>query len=116
MSEIAVLGAGIMGHGIALVFALGGHAVRLTDSRAETLAKAPALMASALKTLREAGEVDGSWTAEKLGAAKLGTTLVLHVPRSDRKAPISSEGLQLVPGAAGILIDGRSSEIGPDEH
>ena len=53
MSEIAVLGAGIMGHGIALVFALGGHAVRLTDSRAETLAKAPALMASALETLRE---------------------------------------------------------------
>ena len=37
MSEIAVLGAGIMGHGIALVFALGGHAVRLTDSGAETL-------------------------------------------------------------------------------
>ena len=69
MSEIAVLGAGIMGHGIALVFALGGHAVRLTDSRAETLAKAPALMASALETLREAGEVDGSWTAEKLGGA-----------------------------------------------
>ena len=69
MSEIAVLGAGIMGHGIALVFGLGGHAVRLTDSRAETLAKAPALMASALETLREAGEVDGSWTAEKLGAA-----------------------------------------------
>src|SRR5829696_4795183 len=69
MSEIAVLGAGIMGHGIALVFALGGHAVRLTDSQAETLAKAPALMASALTTLREAGEVDGSWTAEKLGAA-----------------------------------------------
>ena len=69
MSEIAVLGAGIMGHGIALVFALGGHAVRLTDSGAETLAKAPALMASALKTLREAGEVDGSWSAEKLGGA-----------------------------------------------
>jgi 3-hydroxybutyryl-CoA dehydrogenase len=69
MSEIAVLGAGIMGHGIALVFGLGGHAVRLSDSRAETLAKAPALMASALETLREAGEVDGSWTAEKLGAA-----------------------------------------------
>src|SRR3954447_22304559 len=69
MSEIAVLGAGIMGHGIALVFGLGGHAVRLTDSRAETLAKAPALMASALTTLRGAGEIDGSWTAEKLGAA-----------------------------------------------
>ncbi len=69
MADIAVLGAGIMGHGIALVFALGGHKVRLTDSRAETLAKAPELMASALDTLREAGEVDASWTAEKLGQA-----------------------------------------------
>jgi 3-hydroxybutyryl-CoA dehydrogenase len=69
MTEIAVLGAGIMGHGIALVFGLGGHKVRLTDSRPETLAKAPALMASALETLREAGEVDASWTAEKLAAA-----------------------------------------------
>jgi 3-hydroxybutyryl-CoA dehydrogenase len=67
MADIAVLGAGIMGHGIALVFALGGHKVRLTDSRAETLEKAPSLMASALDTLREAGEVDGSWPAEKLG-------------------------------------------------
>ena len=42
MTEIAVLGAGIMGHGIALVFGLGGHKVRLTDSRPETLAKAAA--------------------------------------------------------------------------
>ena len=41
MSEIAVLGAGIMGHGIALVFGLAGHAVRLTDSGAEKPAKAP---------------------------------------------------------------------------
>jgi 3-hydroxybutyryl-CoA dehydrogenase len=69
MAEIAVLGAGIMGHGIALVFALGGHAVRLTDSRADALAKAPGLMEAALETLREAGEIDASWTAEKLRAA-----------------------------------------------
>jgi 3-hydroxybutyryl-CoA dehydrogenase len=33
MSEIAVLGAGIMGHGIALVFGLGGHAVRRQPGR-----------------------------------------------------------------------------------
>jgi 3-hydroxybutyryl-CoA dehydrogenase len=69
MSEIAILGAGIMGHGIALVFALGGHSVRLTDSRAEALAKAPGLMASALETLREAGEADAAWTAERLNEA-----------------------------------------------
>lgn len=30
--QVAVIGAGTMGHGLALVFALGGHPVRLTDS------------------------------------------------------------------------------------
>jgi len=69
MADVAVLGAGIMGHGIALVFALGGHRVRLTDSRAEALDKAPGLMEAALETLREAEEVDASWTAEKLSQA-----------------------------------------------
>ncbi|GJD48408.1 3-hydroxybutyryl-CoA dehydrogenase [Methylobacterium crusticola] len=69
MSEIAVVGAGLMGHGIALVLALGGHAVRLTDSRPETLARVPELMASALDTLREAGAVAAEWTPERLGRA-----------------------------------------------
>jgi 3-hydroxybutyryl-CoA dehydrogenase len=69
MAQVAVLGAGIMGHGIALVFALGGHKVRLTDSRAETLANAPRLMEAALATLAEAGEVDASWTPARLSEA-----------------------------------------------
>jgi 3-hydroxybutyryl-CoA dehydrogenase len=69
MAEIGVLGAGIMGHGIALVFALGGHSVRLTDSRADALERAPGLMESALETLAEAGEVDPSWTPERLAKA-----------------------------------------------
>ena len=61
MTEVAVVGAGLMGHALALVFALGGHSVRLTDSNAETLERAPGLMATALATLAEAGEVDASW-------------------------------------------------------
>jgi 3-hydroxybutyryl-CoA dehydrogenase len=69
MAEIAVVGAGLMGHGIALVLALGGHAVRLTDSRAETLDAVPALMASALATLAEAGAAPDGWTADRLAAA-----------------------------------------------
>ena len=69
MSEIAVLGGGLMGHGIALVLALGGHAVRITDSRPETLDRVPALIAAALETLREADAIDPSWTAERANAA-----------------------------------------------
>jgi len=60
MTEVAVVGAGLMGHALALVFALGGHQVRLTDSNAETLERAPGLMAAALATLTEAGEVDAA--------------------------------------------------------
>ena len=60
MTEVAVVGAGLMGHALALVFALGGHQVRLTDNNPETLERAPGLMATALATLAEAGEVDAS--------------------------------------------------------
>jgi 3-hydroxybutyryl-CoA dehydrogenase len=69
MTEVAVVGAGLMGHALALVFALGGHQVRLTDSNAETLERAPGLMATALATLAEAGEVDGSWNRQRLSQA-----------------------------------------------
>jgi 3-hydroxybutyryl-CoA dehydrogenase len=58
MAEVAVVGAGLMGHALALVFALGGHKVRLTDNNPDTLNRAPGLMATALATLTEAGEAD----------------------------------------------------------
>jgi 3-hydroxybutyryl-CoA dehydrogenase len=55
-----------MGHGIALVLALGGHSVRITDSRKEALDKVPDLMGSALSTLQDAGAVDAGWTRGRL--------------------------------------------------
>jgi len=58
-----------MGHGLALLFALGGHAVRLTDINANTLERAGTLMQSALATLRDAGEASASWTGQRLSAA-----------------------------------------------
>ncbi len=66
--QVAVFGAGTMGHALALVFALGGHNVRLTDSDPTTLARAPALMRTALDTLLEAGEAEG-WTSDRLATA-----------------------------------------------
>jgi len=66
--QVAVFGAGTMGHALALVFAVGGHTVRLTDSDPATLARAPALMRTALDTLTEAGEANG-WTPERLASA-----------------------------------------------
>lgn len=61
MTEVAVIGAGTMGHALALVYALGGHQVRLTDSNPATLARAPVLMNTALDLLVEGGEVDPRW-------------------------------------------------------
>jgi 3-hydroxybutyryl-CoA dehydrogenase len=69
MTEVAVIGAGLMGHALALVFALGGHQVRLTDTDRATLERAPSLMATALATLAEAGEVDASWNRQRLSQA-----------------------------------------------
>ena len=53
---VAVIGAGTMGHALALVHALGGHPVRLYDNDPGALARAPGLMEAALATIREAGE------------------------------------------------------------
>jgi 3-hydroxybutyryl-CoA dehydrogenase len=69
MANVAVIGAGLMGHALALVFALGGHQVRLTDNNPETLQRAPGLMATALATLSAAGEADGTWNKKRLSNA-----------------------------------------------
>jgi 3-hydroxybutyryl-CoA dehydrogenase len=69
MTDVAVVGAGLMGHALALVHALGGHQVRLTDSNPQTLARAPELMATALETLVEGGEADTTWTRQRLAQA-----------------------------------------------
>ena len=69
MTRVAVLGAGTMGHALALVFALGGHQVRLTDNNPETLRRAQALMEKALATLEAAGEAPEGWTSAHLAQA-----------------------------------------------
>lgn len=69
MTTIAVLGAGTMGHALALVFAMGGHRVRLTDTSPEVLARAPGLMRGALATLQEAGEAAEGFDAAALDGA-----------------------------------------------
>src|SRR5436190_1819533 len=85
MTEVAVVGAGLMGHALALVFALGGHSVRLTDSNAETLERAPGLMATALATLSAAGEADGTWNQKRLSKA---VTCIPSLPETVRGAAL----------------------------
>ena len=107
MTEVAVIGAGLMGHALALVYALGGHQVRLTDNKAETLQRAPGLMATALATLVEAGEVDASWDRQRLSrnvncipsmadtvaGAKLVVEAIVERPDAKRTVYAELEGL-----------------------
>ncbi len=120
MTEIAVVGAGLMGHALALVFALGGHQVRLTDSNADTLERAPGLMATALATLAEAGEVDASWDRQRLSHAVRcmpsladtvkGAAVVIEaiVERPDAKRAVY-EQLQALMEPAAILASNTSN-------
>ena len=50
-ANIAVVGAGLMGHGIAQVFALAGHQVTITDSVVGILEAAPPRIATNLRDL-----------------------------------------------------------------
>ena len=51
LPPIAVIGAGLMGHGIALTFARAGHRVNLTDPVADMLSSAPSRIAQSLDLL-----------------------------------------------------------------
>ena len=65
LETTAVIGAGTMGHALALVHALGGCQVALHDSVPEVLARAPDLIRAACATLQEAQTI----TAEEARAA-----------------------------------------------
>jgi len=66
-ANIAVIGAGLMGHGIALTFARAGHAVALHDPAADMLASAPARIGESLALLgADAAEVAAALTRVSL--------------------------------------------------
>jgi 3-hydroxybutyryl-CoA dehydrogenase len=56
-ARIAVIGAGLMGHGIAQVFALAGHDVAITDSFAQNLDTVKSRIAT---NLRDLGDDEGA--------------------------------------------------------
>ncbi|MEO9826028.1 MAG: 3-hydroxyacyl-CoA dehydrogenase family protein [Paracoccaceae bacterium] len=58
MSNVAVIGGGLMGHGIALVMARAGYSVSVTDPSEEALASVPARIAESLKPLGAADEAE----------------------------------------------------------
>jgi 3-hydroxybutyryl-CoA dehydrogenase len=110
MTDIAVIGAGTMGHALALVFALGGHQVRLTDADPATLARAPALMRGAVDTLAEAGEVD----AEAAGRLAQSVRLCASLAETVRGAAIVIEAIVERPDIKRTLYAELDTLMAPD--
>jgi 3-hydroxybutyryl-CoA dehydrogenase len=111
MTDVAVVGAGLMGHALALVFALGGHEVRLTDNNPDTLARAPDLMATALATLAEAGEADASWNRQRLSAA---VRCVPSLAETVKDAALVIEAVVERPDVKRMLYDQLQALMAPD--
>jgi 3-hydroxybutyryl-CoA dehydrogenase len=111
MAEVAVVGAGLMGHALALVFALGGHQVRLTDNNAETLERAPGLMATALATLAEAAEADGTWNRQRLSKA---VRCVPSLADTVRGASLVVEAVVEQPDVKRVLYSQLEAMMEPD--
>jgi len=64
--KVAIIGAGLMGHALALVHALGGCRVRLQDANEEARERAPDLINTALTTLVHGNEIDDDAAADTI--------------------------------------------------
>ena len=75
IKTIGVVGAGLMGHGIAQVFVLKGFKVKLFDNDPKVLKGAPAKIRNNLQTLSELHLVESSEVAQALDHLQLCTSL-----------------------------------------
>lgn len=92
--SVAVIGAGLMGHAIGLVHALGGCRVVLQDNNAGNLAAAPGLVAAALDTLIEAEAADAD-KAEILGRISTEPDLAKAVAEADLVVEAVTENVEI---------------------
>jgi 3-hydroxybutyryl-CoA dehydrogenase len=77
--KVAIIGAGLMGHGLALVFAEGGHDVAVTDAFPETLRTVKTRIAETLKFLdSDETAVERVTPLASLEAAVAGADFVLE--------------------------------------
>jgi len=78
-AQISIIGAGLMGHGIAQVFALAGHLVRVYDSQYAPLASLRERIGNNLKDLgQDAAAVQRVYPVEDLGECVAGADVVFE--------------------------------------
>jgi 3-hydroxybutyryl-CoA dehydrogenase len=79
MDRIAIIGAGLMGHGLALVFARGGHEVTVTDAFTEARDTVKSRVAATLASLRDTPDaVDRIAVADTLPQAVRDADIVIE--------------------------------------
>lgn len=81
--NISVIGAGLMGHGIGLTYALGGYRVVLNDTREVILSNALSYIRNDLKTLAENGVISQDMIEETLSRLTTTTDLKKAVKDAD---------------------------------
>ncbi|MFH1034795.1 MAG: 3-hydroxyacyl-CoA dehydrogenase family protein [Pseudomonadota bacterium] len=93
--NIAVVGAGLMGHGIAQAFAQRGYPVVLQDLNDDLLARARAGMQANLATLVEMGLEDEATAAQALARVSDTTQLAVAVDGADLVVEAAPEDFEL---------------------
>jgi 3-hydroxyacyl-CoA dehydrogenase len=119
IDRVAVVGAGLMGHGIALQFALGGRDVWLNDLTEDALSRAMDSVRTSMGTLQAVGLVDGDaavqalervHTEVSLDKAVSGAGVVIEAVFEDLDLKRSVfKRLDAISGGAAVLASNTSS-------
>jgi 3-hydroxybutyryl-CoA dehydrogenase len=89
MSSIAVIGGGLMGHGIAYLLAAGGHDVGMFEPAAEVRASLPQRLRSIVDLLGEASALERIKTYDKMDDAVRGVQFVFEA--APEKLPLKQQ-------------------------
>ena len=95
VKEITVVGAGVMGHGIAEVLALSGYRVNLLDSFEEALKKGEEQIRKSMERLVKSGKLDGEKMRASLGNMSFGSDMESMVSSADLVIEAVPEKLDL---------------------
>jgi len=95
IKRVGVIGAGLMGHGIAQTFAVAGFQVSLTDRVPEVLAQAPARIEGNLHLMEEMGRLAPGRIFEILARIRMEADLASAVKEADFVSESISEDLKL---------------------
>ena len=81
--DVSVIGAGLMGHGIAIEFALAGYDVRLHSRSEQSLDRGRGMITDSLERLLDLGSISGQQAESAPARIRMSTDLVETVKNAD---------------------------------